>query len=207
MDVRIISATNKPLEKMMQEGKFRSDLYYRLNVMPINLQPLRERLEDIEALSVFMIEKFNRLHQSHIRCLTPEAVQALQGYDWPGNIRELENVIEHAFIIEGTDEIHLDSLPPHIQQKAPELDEPHLVGEGENSRLQEELRTIEQLMTEANSLKYPELKEQFEKEFIKRALKAFNGRINQTAGQTQMTKVTLLRKLEKYNINPKEYQH
>lgn len=207
VDVRIISATNKPLEKMMQEGKFRSDLYYRLNVMPINLQPLRERLEDIEDLSAFMIEKFNRLHERHIRCLTPEAVQALQGYDWPGNIRELENVIEHAFIIEGTDEIHLDSLPPHIQQKAPELDEPHLVGEGENTRLQEELRTIEQLMTEANSLKYPELKEQFEKEFIKRALKAFNGRINQTAEQTQMTKVTLLRKLEKYNINPKEYQH
>jgi DNA-binding NtrC family response regulator len=207
VDVRIISATNKPLEKMMQEGKFRSDLYYRLNVMPINLQPLRERLEDIEDLSVFMIEKFNRLHERHIRCLTPEAVQALQVYDWPGNIRELENVIEHAFIIEGTDEIHLDSLPPHIQQKAPELDEPHAEGEGETTRLQEELRTIEQLMTEANSLKYPELKEQFEKEFIKRALKAFNGRINQTAEQTQMTKVTLLRKLEKYNINPKEYQH
>jgi two-component system response regulator AtoC len=207
VDVRIISATNKPLEKMMQEGKFRSDLYYRLNVMPINLQPLRERLEDIEDLSVFMIEKFNRLHERHIRCLTPEAVQALQVYDWPGNIRELENVIEHAFIIEGTDEIHLDSLPPHIQQKGPELDEPHSEGEGETTRLQEELRTIEQLMTEANSLKYPELKEQFEKEFIKRALKAFNGRINQTAEQTQMTKVTLLRKLEKYNINPKEYQH
>jgi DNA-binding NtrC family response regulator len=192
---------------MMQEGKFRSDLYYRLNVMPINLQPLRERLEDIEDLSAFMIEKFNRLHERQIRCLTPEAVQALQVYDWPGNIRELENVIEHAFIIEGTDEIHLDSLPPHIQQRAPELDEPHVPGDVESSRLQEELRTIEQLMTEANSLKYPELKEQFEKEFIKRALKAFNGRINQTAEQTQMTKVTLLRKLEKYNINPKEFQH
>ncbi|WP_176736311.1 sigma-54 dependent transcriptional regulator [Oligoflexus tunisiensis] len=206
VDVRIISATNKPLEKMMQEGKFRSDLYYRLNVMPINLQPLRERLEDIEDLSAFMIEKFNRLHERQIRCLTPEVVQALQGYDWPGNIRELENVIEHAFIIEGTDEIHLDSLPPHIQNQAPEIDEPHHEV-GETSRFQEELRTIEQLMTEANSLKYPELKEQFEKEFIKRALKAFNGRINQTAEQTQMTKVTLLRKLEKYNINPKEYQH
>ena len=205
LDVRIISATNKPLEKMMQEGKFRADLYYRLNVMPINLQPLRERLEDIEDLAIFMIEKFNRLHERQIRCLRPEVLEGMKGYDWPGNIRELENVIEHAFIIEGSDEIHMDSLPPHIQHQAPILDEPEL--ESDSGRLQEELRTIEQLMTEANSLKYPELKEQFEKEFIKRALKAFNGRINQTAEQTQMTKVTLLRKLEKYNINPKEYQH
>jgi len=98
-------------------------------------------------------------------------------------------------------------LPPALREKGAELDETNSEGEGETTRLQEELRTIEQLMTEANSLKYPELKEQFEKEFIKRALKAFNGRINQTAEQTQMTKVTLLRKLEKYNINPKEYQH
>jgi transcriptional regulator with PAS, ATPase and Fis domain len=207
VDVRIISATNKPLEKMMQEGKFRSDLYYRLNVMPINLQPLRERLDDIEDLSGFMIEKFNRLHDRQIRCLTAEVVQALEGYDWPGNIRELENVIEHAFIIEGTDEIHLDSLPPHIQQKATEITLTHSEGQGQSKRFEAELHTIEQLISETNSLKYPELKEQFEKEFIKRALKAFNGRINQTAEQTQMTKVTLLRKLEKYNINPKEFQH
>ncbi len=209
IDVRIISATNKQLEKMMQEGKFRSDLYYRLNVMPINLPPLRERREDIEDIAGFMIEKFNRLHDRKIQSIHANALDALRSYDWPGNIRELENVIEHAFIIEGSDEIHLEALPIHIKDSEILAHDE----EADNSSseplpdLQKELRKFEEAMSTSNSLKYPELKEQFEKEFIRRALKAFNGRINQTAEQTQMTKVTLLRKLEKYNINPKEFQH
>lgn len=209
IDVRIISATNKPLEKMMQEGKFRSDLYYRLNVMPINLPPLRERREDVEDIALFMVEKFNRLHDRRINSLHPDALEALRAYDWPGNIRELENVIEHAFIIEGSDQIHSESLPFHVKEtesRSVLLDDDD-DSDGELPNLQEELKNFEASMAGGNSLKYPELKEQFEKEFIKRALKTFNGRINQTAEQTQMTKVTLLRKLEKYNINPKEYQH
>lgn len=209
IDVRIISATNKPLEKMMQEGKFRSDLYYRLNVMPINLPPLRERREDIEDISAFMIEKFNRLHDRRITNLHPEALDALRSYDWPGNIRELENVIEHAFIIEGSNLIHTESLPFHVKEtesRPTQLDDEEESAEGLPT-LQEELKNFEASMAGGNGLKYPELKEQFEKDFIRKALKTFNGRINQTAEQTQMTKVTLLRKLEKYNINPKEYQH
>ncbi len=206
VDVRIISATNRPLEKMMQEGKLRSDLYYRLNVMPINLPALRDRREDLECLAGFMIEKFNKLHERSIKSLAPEALLALSRYDWPGNIRELENVIEHAFIIEGSNEIHTDSLPPHMltQGDHTPIEKP---AEPTPEDFAEDLKNLDQVLTDPQSLKYPELKEQFEKEFIKRALKAYNGRINQTAEQTQMTKVTLLRKLEKYNINPKEYQH
>lgn len=212
VDVRIISATNRQLEKMMQEGKFRSDLYYRLNVMPIPLPPLRERHEDIEDLAKFMIEKFNKLHSRHIKKLSPEARDALIRYDWPGNIRELENVIEHAFIIEGSDEIHCDSLPPHMVQGCSSASEnqhpaPAAAPSEPEINFENELKSMANFAQDSESLKYPELKEQFEKEFIKRALKAFNGRINQTAEQTQMTKVTLLRKLEKYNINPKEFQH
>lgn len=212
VDVRIISATNRQLEKMMQEGKFRSDLYYRLNVMPIPLPPLRERPEDIEDLAKFMIEKFNKLHGRHIKKLNSEALLALTRYDWPGNIRELENVIEHAFIIEGSDEIHCDSLPPHMvhvcgSNAAETPQAPHSPPHESEVNFETELQNMASFAQDSESLKYPELKEQFEKEFIKRALKAFNGRINQTAEQTQMTKVTLLRKLEKYNINPKEFQH
>ncbi len=214
VDVRIISATNRNLEKMMQEGKLRSDLYYRLNVMPIPLPPLRARQEDIEDLAKFMIEKFNKLHGRGIKKLSADARDALIHYDWPGNIRELENVIEHAFIIEGSDVIHSDSLPPHMVQQVGQSESSGaplsqiVASEKLDQSIDAELKQIEQLLPDDNnSLKYPELKEQFEKEFIKRALKAFNGRINQTAEQTQMTKVTLLRKLEKYNINPKEFQH
>ncbi len=213
IDVRVISATNRNLEKMMQDEKFRSDLYYRLNVMPIQLPPLRERTEDLADLAQFMIEKFNRLHNRDIEGLDLDALRALSAYDWPGNIRELENVIEHAFIIEGTSRIHLDSLPPSIAHRTtPTSGSAHTQPASEQAQaslsdFEAELRHFEELAQDGNSLKYPELKEQFEKEFLKRALKAFNGRINQTAEQTQMTKVTLLRKLEKYNINPKEFQH
>ena len=213
IDVRVISATNRKLEKMMQEEKFRSDLYYRLNVMPILLPPLRDRAQDIHGLAEFMIEKFNRLHNRRIEGLEAAALRALETYDWPGNIRELENVIEHAFIIEGSSQIHMDSLPLTIAHHAENLVPSAQTQASETApaaqtqlNYEAELKHFEALAKDNSSLKYPELKEQFEKEFIKRALKTFNGRINQTAEQTQMTKVTLLRKLEKYNINPKEFQ-
>ncbi len=202
-DVRIIAATNRPLEKMIEKDTFRSDLFYRLNVLPIHLPPLRERREDIPALAEYMRRKFNRIHSRTVSGFTQEAMAALRLSGWPGNIRELENVIEHAFIIESTDRISLSSLPGHIQAVI--------------EKSSGDLRTTEETIAAVNAdagtsmmpdfaeLKYPVLKERFEKEFIIRALRAFNGRINQTAEHTQMTKVTLLRKLEKYGINPKEF--
>ena len=202
VDVRIISATNKPLEKMIKEGTFRTDLYYRLNVLPITLPPLRERTADIGLLCSFMIDKFNKLHNRSIQGIRPEALQALESYTWPGNIRELENVIEHAFIIENTDWINLEALPQPIQLlDTNETRQEDLSNAGTNGS------GLISMVSDFTELKYPILKEQFEREFICKALKAFRGRINQTAEQTQMTKVTLLRKLEKYNINPKEFQH
>jgi DNA-binding NtrC family response regulator len=203
VDVRILSATNKPLEKMIKEGTFRSDLYYRLNVLPIHLPPLRNRIADIPSLCEYMINKFNKLHNRTIQGIHPEALQILQSFSWPGNIRELENVIEHAFIIENSDWINLESLPPHLQH--PQADTPP--DSGDLAVGDERSDQPVNIISDFSDLKYPTLKEQFEKEFIRRALKAFHGRINQTAEQTQMTKVTLLRKLEKYNINPKEFQH
>ncbi|MFW7380330.1 MAG: sigma-54 interaction domain-containing protein [Oligoflexus sp.] len=201
VDVRIVSATNKPLEKMMRNGEFRADLYYRLNVLPIEIPPLRDRAADIVSLCNFMIAKFNKLHNRTIQDIDSKAVDILSTYNWPGNIRELENVIEHAFIIENSDCIHAEALPQHIIQKiAANISQ-------ENSTEAKGPISFESIISDFSDLKYPALKEQFEKEFICRALKTYRGRINQTAEQTQMTKVTLLRKLEKYNINPKEFQH
>lgn len=201
VDVRIVSATNKPLEKMLRNGEFRSDLYYRLNVLPINIPPLRERVADIPSLCSFMIAKFNKLHNRTIGDIDSRALQILESYSWPGNIRELENVIEHAFIIESSDRIHAEALPLHL------LHESQNAMADDSSNENRGPTSFSAILSETTELKYPVLKEQFEKEFICRALKAFRGRINQTAEQTQMTKVTLLRKLEKYNINPKEFQH
>ena len=198
-DVRVISATNRNLESLIKSGEFRADLFYRLNVLPINLPPLRERREDIASLTNFMIKKFNDVHARKMQGIHTNALNTLRTYSWPGNIRELENVIEHAFIIENSDQIQVGSLPSIV------------TSQGTINRLtiksQLSVSTGDSGITpDLSDLKYPVLKEKFEKDFILKALKAFNGRINQTAEHTQMTKVTLLRKLEKYSINPKEFR-
>src|SRR5690606_29054607 len=120
-DVRVVAATNRDLEKAIREGKFREDLYYRLNVMPIFLPPLRERRDDIPALVHHFIDKFNQEHGSRIKGIAPEALEALEHFHWPGNIRELENAIEHAFVVETKDQISYFSLPEYIRRSTKRL--------------------------------------------------------------------------------------
>jgi two-component system response regulator HydG len=116
VDVRIITATNRDLDKMVREGRFRDDLYYRLNVFPVMLPPLRERQEDLPALAEFFLEKFSEKNRREGISLAPEVMEALQRYPWPGNIRELENVMERAVIVCQGDVITLEHLPPAMQQ-------------------------------------------------------------------------------------------
>jgi len=99
VDVRLVAATNRDLGKMVARGQFRSDLYYRLNVFPILLPALRERREDIPALVMHFVEKFTRSMRKHVDHIPPETMAALQWYSWPGNIRELQNLIERAVIL------------------------------------------------------------------------------------------------------------
>jgi len=197
-DIRVVAATNAPLEKMIETGAFRADLFYRLNVMPIRLPSLRDRREDIAPLADFMVHKFNKLHNRSIKGFDPKALASMRLYQWPGNIRELENVVEHAFIIENSDIIRLDALPDHLQGLIKARPE-GAVAAGPEADF------ADAAQLSGSELNYPQLKERFEREFIIRALKAFNGKINQTAEHTQMTKVTLLRKLEKYGIDPKRF--
>jgi len=97
-DVRIIAATNKDIEKEVEEGRFRADLYYRLNVLPIYIPPLRERREDIPLLADFFLKRFNREIKKQISGFSPEAMDLLLSFAWPGNVRELENAIERAVV-------------------------------------------------------------------------------------------------------------
>lgn len=99
VDVRIIAATNKDIEKELEEGRFRQDLYYRLNVLPIYVPPLRERKEDISELTDFFLKRLNHETKKQIRGFTSSAIEALLSYSWPGNVRELENVVERAVVI------------------------------------------------------------------------------------------------------------
>lgn len=113
-DVRILAATNKDLAQKVRQQEFREDLYYRINVVRMELPPLRKRKEDIPLLVDQFIKRFNRLHQKSIQGIAPEALSLLMAYDWPGNIRQLENVVEHAFILCTSQEIRLEHFPPEL---------------------------------------------------------------------------------------------
>jgi two-component system, NtrC family, response regulator AtoC len=196
-NARIIAATNRNLEKAIEEGRFREDLFYRLNVMPIFLPPLRERREDIPSLVDYFIKKFDKRHHREIGGIDQSALNVITGYSWPGNIRELENVIEHAFIIENSNVITTSSLPDSLK------------GPGRRGLAGSSPMGAGGIQMPASNsgqnLDYDALKEQFEKEFIISALRANNGRINQTVAHANIPKNTLLRKIKKYGIQPKDY--
>jgi transcriptional regulator with PAS, ATPase and Fis domain len=117
-DVRVIAATNRDPLKAIEEGRLRDDLYYRLNVVPIALPPLRERQEDIPLLVQFFITEFNRKHQLSIEGITDDGAALLRSYSWPGNVRELRNVIERAVVLTKGEWIEEGNLPPYIRNAA-----------------------------------------------------------------------------------------
>lgn len=202
VNVRIVAATHKNLEEMIKKGEFREDLFYRLNVLPIQLPPLRMRKNDIQALASYFIEKFNQKYVKNIAQISPQAMEILLAHSWPGNIRELENVIEHAFVIENSDEITVSSLPESLIGKETREEGPA-----------EKAPVVSIAVTPAtvgfklniNHLDFQANKEEFERQFLVSALKKFKGRINQTALHANIPKKTLLRKLEKYGINARDY--
>ncbi|MFC1601483.1 sigma-54-dependent transcriptional regulator [Candidatus Sumerlaeota bacterium] len=119
VDVRVIAATNRDLEQMLSEGTFRQDLYYRLNVVPLLIPPLRERPEDIPALIDHFLRKQAKRAARQVKSLTPEAYDSLLAYSWPGNIRELENAIEHALVMSEGEQLGLDDLPISLRSTRP----------------------------------------------------------------------------------------
>jgi DNA-binding NtrC family response regulator len=115
VDVRVIAATNKDLERAVEEGAFRRDLFYRLNVIPIHIPPLRERAEDIPLLAAFFVDQMNREFKKQVRGLTAPALAAMQRYPWPGNVRELKNALERAMILGSGEWIDEADLPPEVR--------------------------------------------------------------------------------------------
>src|SRR5579872_3873519 len=112
LDVRVIAATNSPLDSAIKEAKFREDLYYRLNVFPIPLPPLRDRKDDLAVLSSALLEDLNRKHSTKITDIAPDVMDRLRAYNWPGNVRELRNVLERAVILAGEGSLLAQHLPP-----------------------------------------------------------------------------------------------
>jgi DNA-binding NtrC family response regulator len=174
VDVRILVATNENLADCVREGKFREDLFYRLSVVPMQLPPLRERKEDIPLLIAHFLKKYNKRTKKEIKKISPPVQKALIQYDWPGNIRELENTIERAVVLSQREEIELEDLVYH----------------GIGSSLS--------LMHPAGG-HYKNLDE-IEKEYIKVVLQTQHGNKSKTAKILGIDRKTLLAKIKKYNI-------
>ncbi|HYM20511.1 MAG TPA: sigma-54 dependent transcriptional regulator [Candidatus Kapabacteria bacterium] len=178
VDVRIISATNRNLEKLVEQGLFRSDLYYRLKVVSIHLPPLRERREDIQLISQDLLKELNPKVHTSVKSFSPEVLQVLSEYSWPGNIRELKNVIERALIFSDGDQITLESLPEELFRQV-------LPASSENK-----------LPTPNGVLPLDEV----EKNHIIEVLQKNNGNKLLTAQRLGIATTTLYRKLRQYGI-------
>ncbi|MBN1408732.1 MAG: sigma-54-dependent Fis family transcriptional regulator [Calditrichaceae bacterium] len=178
VDVRIIAATNKDLERAMDEGKFRQDLYYRLNVIPIEVPPLRERKDDIKYLIYYFMEKFNKIYGKNISEIDPKAMTLMENYQYPGNIRELENLIERIVVLDKRGSIKTPNLPAYIRAAEPE--------------------EVDEDVDLEKGLSY--LVENYERKIIINALEKNGFNKFQTARQLQMNRSTFLSKLKKYGI-------
>ena len=204
-DARIIAATNRNLEKMIEDGTFREDLFYRLNVMPIFLPPLRDRSDDIGELAQYFMKRFSKSHGRGITGITDAALQILKNYRWPGNIRELENVIERAFIVENTDRITPESLPENLARQTRDGVGSGATGLGQAGSFGAGGALSNPKPFNDGPMDFEAFKEQAEKDFIIGALKANKGRINKTVAEANIPKNTLLRKIKKYGINVRDY--
>ena len=175
VDVRLVAATNQDLEKLIKEGKFREDLYFRLNVVSVKLPALRERGEDITILIDSFLREFSQVHNKKISNISPEARKILYKYPWPGNVRELKNCIESMVVVSTKDTLDIETIPDHILQRS------------------NEAPPLSNLMVGMTI-------EEAERELIKNALTAVGGNREEAAKMLGIGERTLYRKLDRYGL-------
>ena len=173
---------------MSDDGIFRKDLYYRLNVFPVEIPPLRERAEDIPLLADTFIKRFNLSLQKRIQSVHPDVIAAMSNYDWPGNIRELENLMERAFILETTNILTPESFPAEFFNHSKKAAVLHV-----NTRLS---------LAEARR----EAIDGFERQFIKQILAKNRGRINKSSEEAGISTRQFHKLMVKYGIEKKDYK-
>ena len=200
VDVRVIAATNKPLEQAVAERKFREDLFYRLNVVRIELPALRNRKEDIPLLVNYFLSKYAQRQKQRPKSISPDVLSALEGYHWPGNVRELENVIQRALVVAKGNVILQSDLPPELTQRGP-------ASVANTSATQAPASVVEDIPTIAQTLfawarKDPKLKiiPAVERELIVEALKHTKGNQVQAARILGITRATLRKRVDKFGI-------
>ena len=181
-DVRIITATHQNLEQAVADRRFREDLYYRINVIPVRLPPLRERGTDITILANHFLAHFNKIKKKQVQSITPAAMSLIRQYQWPGNVRELENLMEMLVVMKEDGDIDVDDLPEKISLNAKPvetIEPPELTGEG---------------------LDFNRLVADFEKNLLLKALKMSGGVKNRAAKLLFLNRTTLVEKLKRLNL-------
>ena len=186
VDVRIIASTNRNLEKAIAEGRFRQDLFYRLNVVPVTIPPLRERVQDLQTLLNYFVQEISEQSGLPTRSFSPQALAAMQTYTWPGNIRQLRNIVEWAMIMKGAQggDFEAEDLPPEITGKGLS------VGDEDTAR------------QNSNFMMMPlrDAREIFERDYLQAQINRFGGNISKTAQFIGMERSALHRKLKSLNI-------
>jgi len=180
VNIRLIAATNKDLAKSVEEGTFREDLFYRLNVYPIYLPPLREREADVLLLADYFLEKYAEEYNKGIKRISTPSIEALTQYHWPGNVRELENCMERAVLLCDDQVIHSYHLPPTLQTA--------------NETGTQQIQTLDEAV------------ERFERELLVDALKSSRGNMRKAAMALKTTERVFGYKVKKYRIEPKRYR-
>jgi DNA-binding NtrC family response regulator len=188
VDVRIIAASNMDLKKMCDEGQFRKDLYYRLNVFPIEVPPLRERIEDIPHLVEVFLEKMNRFNTKEIHDIDSQVIEAFMGYSWPGNIRELENLMERAYILESSLVLTPESFPGEIFE----------------SELSSESMPANSLLSLAETRNRGV--ENIERRYLKQLLSHNKGKIKDSAHDAGITTRQLHKLMKEYDLRKEEFK-
>ncbi len=181
VDVRVIAATNRSLQKLVKQGTFREDLYYRLNVVKIDLPPLRERPEDIPLLTTHFIEKYAR--EEKPKQITPEAMAVLLNYPWPGNIRELENAMERACVTSRENVVQVENLPPELSQPAASKQPFHI----------DLNRSLPEVLREATA--------SIETQYLRKALKKTRGNVGRCARICGVSRRSITAKIAEYKID------
>lgn len=184
-DLRVIAATNSDLKRLCEEGKFRQDLYYRLNVFHLEIPPLRERPEDIELLARYILSRLNRFNSKHIHDVEPAILDRLKNYPWPGNIRELENLIERAYILESSEVLTSGSFPNEFLQH-----------KTENKPM------IDLTLDEFRNNEVAKI----EREYLTELLTKYHGKIAQTAKAAGIGVRHLNKLMSKYGLRKEEFK-
>ena len=194
VDVRILAATNKDLEKEVQEGRFREDLFFRLNVIPIKLPPLRERKEDIPLLIQFFLKRICEREGIEEKKFTSQAIKALLNYPWPGNIRELENFIERVVILSenniiGVEDLSLSTLSSKLQIRESLTEDKDML-----------IKYLSLPQISENGIELNKLLKEIEVYYLKKALELSKGVKTKAAKLLGLNRTTFIEKLKKYNL-------